>query len=405
MGSLPGVQGSGPGDVPTSRVTADIVRPAPRWGQADRQPGRDITERCCRAYRSTSSGVHLPPDRAYTGRPETRSPWPPLPCRRANARPAPRAGRRPADTPSGVDRAFTGATTTSGLVVLLLLTLIAAFLVREAWPALQETGWSFFTTVEFSVVGNPPVLGVLGLLVGTVVVALIAVVVAVPVSVCTALFITDVAQGRVRATMMGLLDLLAALPSLLYGLWGFAFLTPYLEPVARFLSAHLGFIPLFRVEADKPLISSYFFAGLVVSLMVLPIITSVVREVFMQVPPGEKEAALALGSTRWDMLRTVVVPFGRGGIIGGSMLGLGRALGETIAVSLLLPQSPISVVHIFQYGGSTIAGFIAVNTGASGLALSGLLAAGLVLFAFTLTTNFVASLIIARSRSGAGVDA
>ncbi|GAA1882980.1 phosphate ABC transporter permease subunit PstC [Lapillicoccus jejuensis] len=317
----------------------------------------------------------------------------------------PLRGRRPTDTPSAVDRAFTGATTTSGLVVLLLLTLIAVFLVREAWPALEARGWSFFTTVEFSVVGNPPVLGVLGLLVGTVVVALIAVLIAVPVSVCTALFITDVAQGRVRSTMMGLLDLLAALPSLLYGLWGFAFLTPYLEPVARFLSTHLGFIPLFRVEADKPLISSYFFAGLVVSLMVLPIITSVVREVFMQVPPGEKEAALALGSTRWDMLRTVVVPFGRGGIIGGSMLGLGRALGETIAVSLLLPQSPISVVHVFQYGGSTIAGFIAVNTGASGLALSGLLAAGLVLFAFTLTTNFVASLIISRSRSGAGVDA
>ena len=125
----------------------------------------------------------------------------------------------------------------------------------------------------------------------------------------------------------------------------------------------------------------------------------------MQVPPAEKEAALALGSTRWGMLKMVVFPFGRAGIIGGSMLGLGRALGETIAVSLLLPQVPSSVVHVFQYGGSTIAGFIANNTGVSGQALSGLLAAGLVLFAFTLATNFIASVIISRSRSGAGLDA
>ncbi len=288
--------------------------------------------------------------------------------------------------------------------MLALLTLIAVFLVRQAWPALSASGWSFFSTVSFTV-SQPPVLGVLGLLIGTVVVAVIAVVIAVPVSILTALFITDVAQGRVRATMMGLLDLLAALPSLLYGLWGFAFLSPLLPSVTSWLAARLGFIPVFRVDDTAPLISSYFIAGLVVSLMVLPIITSVVREVFMQVPSGEKEAALALGSTRWGMLRAVVIPFGSGGIIGGSMLGLGRALGETIAVSLLLPQAPSAAVHIFQYGGSTIAGFIATNAGAGGLALSGLLAAGLVLFAFTLTTNFVASIIIARSRSGAGLEA
>ncbi len=315
-----------------------------------------------------------------------------------------RTGRRPDDTPTGVDRAFAGLTTSSGVTVLVLLTLIAVFLVRQASPALTASGWSFFTTVKFTVV-QPPVLGVLGLLIGTVVVAVIAVAIAIPVSILTALFITDVAQGRVRSTMMGLLDLLAALPSLLYGLWGFAFLSPLLPSVTGWLSDHLGFIPLFRVDVGAPLISSYFIAGLVVSLMVLPIITSVVREVFMQVPPGEKEAALALGSTRWGMLRAVVIPFGNGGIIGGSMLGLGRALGETIAVSLLLPQAPSAAVQIFQYGGSTIAGFIAINASTTGLALSGLLAAGLVLFAFTLTTNFIASVIISRSRSGAGLEA
>jgi phosphate transport system permease protein len=276
---------------------------------------------------------------------------------------APRARVRPRDRSTPSDRVFSGLTRGAGVLVLVILTLIAVFLVDQAGPALSASGWSFFTTVDFASNLRPPVLGVLGLLIGTVTVALIAVTVAIPTSVLTALFITDVATGRLRAMMMGLVD------------------------------------------QGAPLISSYAIAGLVVSLMTLPIITSIVREVFMQVPPGEKEAALALGSTRWGMLRTVVLPFGRGGIIGGSMLGLGRALGETIAVSLLLPQIPSATVHILQYGGSTIAGFIANNTGVSGLALSGLLAAGLVLFVFTLATNFIASLIISRSRSGAGVDA
>lgn len=313
--------------------------------------------------------------------------------------------RRPHDPPSVIDRTFLGLTQGAGVAVLVLLTLIAVFLVQQALPALAASGWSFFTTVEFAATLQPPILGVLGLFIGTVTVAVIAVLIAVPVSVLTALFISDVAPARVRSMMVGLVDLLAALPSLLYGLWGFAFLSPLLPPVTGWLSEHLGFIPIFRVDEGAALISSYFIAGLVVSLMVLPIVTSIVREVFTQVPSGEKEAALALGSTRWGMLRAVVLPFGRGGIVGGSMLGLGRALGETIAVSLLLPQLPTATIQIFQYGGSTIAGFIANNTGAAGLALSGLLAAGLMLFAFTLVTNFIASIIISRSRSGVGVDA
>jgi len=316
-----------------------------------------------------------------------------------------RVGRRPDDPPSAVDRVFGHVGLASGVTVLLILTLIAVFLVDQARPALSASGWSFLTTIEFKSNLRPPVLGVLGLLIGTITVALIAVTIAIPISVLTALFITDVAGARLRAMMMGLVDLLAALPSLLYGLWGFAFLSPKLPPLTSWLSDNLQFVPVFRVDRGAPLISSYFIAGLVVSLMTLPIVTSIVREVFLQVPVGEKEAALALGSTRWGMIRTVVLPFGRGGIVGGSMLGLGRALGETIAVSLLLPQVPTAVVHIFQYGGSTTAGFIANNTGVSGLALSGLLAAGLVLFLFTLGTNFVASLVISRSRSGAGVDA
>ncbi len=319
--------------------------------------------------------------------------------------PAPAGRRHPVDNPSRADRVFTRVTRASGLLVLLLLVLIAVYLLLQALPAFRYAGWSFFTTVEFNTSSLPPVLGVLGLVVGTVVVGVVAVTIAVPVSVLTALFITDYAGRRLRSLMIGLVDLLAAIPSLLYGLWGFAYLSDKIPPVSRFLSDALSFLPFARVDAGALLLSSYFIAGLVVSLMTLPIITSVVREVFAQAPPGEKEAALALGATRWGMIRQVVLPFGRGGIVGGSMLGLGRALGETIAVSLLLPQVPIAAVHLFQYGGATTAGYIATNSGATGLGLAGLLAAGFVLFLFTLTTNFTAAVVIARSRSGAGVDA
>ena len=313
--------------------------------------------------------------------------------------------RRPADVPSRADRLFDRLARGSGLIVLLLLVLIAMYLFVQALPAFRYAGWSFFTTVEFRTSTLPPVLGVLGLITGTVVVGVVAVTFAIPISILTALFITDYAGSRLRSLMIGLVDLLAAVPSLLYGLWGFSYLSDKIPPVSRFLLDTLSFLPFARVDKGAQLLSSYFIAGLVVSLMTLPIITSVTREVFAQAPPGEKEAALALGATRWGMVRQVVLPFGRGGIIGGSMLGLGRALGETIAVSLLLPQLPIPGVHLFQYGGATTAGYIATNNGASGLGLSGLLAAGFVLFLFTLATNFTAAVVIARSRSGVGVDA
>jgi phosphate transport system permease protein len=316
-------------------------------------------------------------------------------------------GRKPEDPPTSVDRIFAGVTRFSGTIVLTLLVLVAAFLLREALPAFRSSGWSFFTEYRFEIGANnrQPLLGVLGLLLGTILVAMIATGIAIPISVLTALFITDVVGDRLRNLMIGLVDLLAAIPSLLYGLWGFAFLSNYLPSVSKWMSGSLDVVGIFRVADGAQYVQSYFIAGTVVSLMTLPIVTSVCREVFSQAPAGEKEAALALGSTRWGMLWSVVLPFGRGGVIGGSMLGLGRALGETIAVSLLLPQVPSLRVHVFEYGGSTISGFIANNTGAQGLTLSGLLAAGLVLFGFTLTTNFLASIIISRSRSGVGVEA
>jgi phosphate transport system permease protein len=317
-------------------------------------------------------------------------------------------GRTPrviVDRPGRADRVFARLTLGSGLLVLVLLTLVGIFLLWQSRHALSESGWSFFTRVSWDTTSHPARIGVLGLVVGTVLVALVAVSIAIPLGVCAALFITEYASPGLRNVLQSLVDLLAAVPSIIFGLWGFLYLSPQIEPLSRWISAHLSWIPIFRTRTAVSLSGSTFIAGIVVSLMVLPIVASIVREVFSQTPPGEKEAALALGGTRWGMIRTVVLPFGRGGIIGGSMLGLGRALGETIAVALLLPQVPQLSARILQNGGSTIAGFIAGRAGSDPFTTSGLMAAGLVLFVMTLITNMIASVVVSRSRSGAGVDA
>jgi phosphate transport system permease protein len=313
--------------------------------------------------------------------------------------------RRVADKQPGLaDKVFNWGLLASGITVLVLLAAIGIFLFAQSRHAFAAEGLSFFGRVGFDALSSPPRVGVLGLLVGTCVVATIAVLVAVPLAILAALFITEYAPPGARRLLQGVIDLLAAVPSLLFGLWGFLFLAKQITPLSAWLASHFGFIPIFQVGSGASLVGSYFIAGIVVAMMVLPITASVVREVFAQTPPAEKEAAFALGSTRWGMVRTVVIPFGRGGMIGGAMLGLGRALGETIAVALLLPQVPTLMVHILQNGGSTIAGYIAENAGAPPFATSALLAAGLVLFVLTLVVNMGASVVVARSRSGAGVD-
>jgi phosphate transport system permease protein len=201
-----------------------------------------------------------------------------------------------------------------------------------------------------------------------------------------------------------MIDLLAAIPSLIYGIWGLKFLQPQLFSTFNWLADWLDFIPIFQAD-QRVFAGSLFMCGLVVSLMVLPITTSVVREVFSQAPPFEREGALALGSTRWGMIRTVVLPFGRGGIIGGSMLGLGRALGETIAVALILSPSYKVVTQVLEPGGSTVASTIAIEfPEATPFGVSALMAAGLALFVVTLGVNMIASFVVSRSRSGKGVE-
>jgi phosphate transport system permease protein len=225
-----------------------------------------------------------------------------------------------------------------------------------------------------------------------------------------ALYISEYAPPRAKRALVSLVDLLAAVPSVVYGLFGAVFLQWNLLEVPRWLSVHLGWFPLFRVDGydvNDPLssetvfASSTFFAGVIVGMMVMPIACSVMRESFSQAPPGEREGAYALGATRWGMIRSVVLPFARGGMIGGTMLGLGRALGETIAVYMII--APVFTIqpHLLQTGANSVSALIAQQWGAaSPFGLSALMAAGLALFALTLVVNFGASAIIARSRSG-----
>jgi phosphate transport system permease protein len=287
--------------------------------------------------------------------------------------------------------------------------LIGIFLAFKGYPAFRSQGVGFLTNTGFQTqrtAHGPPVFGVRMALIGTVVVALIALVLAIPVALGSALFISEYAPPWLKSPATALVDLLAAVPSVIYGLWGFVFLSGHMEGLSTWLAVHLSFIPIFHATNNHPIFTgSQFIAGTVVGLMVVPIITSIAREVFSLAPLAEREAAMALGASRATVIRRVVIPFGRGGLIGAIMLGLGRAMGETIAVALILSLSFSNPSHILQVGGTTIASLIAIYSQAGGhLGLPALMAAGLVLFIFTLLVNVAASWIVNRSRSAAAVE-
>jgi len=280
-------------------------------------------------------------------------------------------------------------------------------------PALKAAKFSFLTTQAW----QPDIhhFGIAGIIVGTVLIALVAVIIAVPIALGLSLYITEVAPAPIRRGLVSLVDLMAAVPSVVYGLWALVFLQGRVVGISRWISTWFGWIPLFHVTGADPsnpvqsgtlYSASTFIVGIAVSLMVIPILCSVMRETFSQAPLGEREGAYALGATRWGMIRSVVLPFGKGGIIGGTMLGLGRALGETIVVILIVSPVYTANVHILQSGGNSVSGLIANLYGeSSSFGTSALMAAGLALFALTLTINFAASAVVARSRSGAESDA
>jgi phosphate transport system permease protein len=296
------------------------------------------------------------------------------------------------------DRVFSGTAKAAGILILVILAGVAAFLSIEALPAL--------TAPAEEIPGGEGLAAYIGpLLFGTLLAAVIALAVATPLAVAIALFITMYAPRRVAQGLGYLVDLLAAIPSIVYGFWGIYWLAPKLVPFYRWLEENLGFVPLFAGPTSATG-RTMLTAGLVLAIMILPIISAISREVFRQVPILHREAALALGATRWEMIRMAVLPYGRSGVIGGAMLGLGRALGETLAIALVLSVSGGITVNLIGSGNpSTIAANVALQfPESSGIDVNTLIASGLVLFLITLAVNMTARYVVNRRADFSGAN-
>ena len=296
------------------------------------------------------------------------------------------------------DRIFVGLARGAGVLILVVLAGVAVFLIAEAVPAILAPASELPEGRTLAAYIAP-------LVFGTVLSAVIALVVATPLGVGVALFISHYAPRRFAQPLGYLVDLLAAVPSIVYGLWGAAVLGPASVGLSTWLNQWFGWLPFFAgpVSATG---RTMLVAGLVLAVMILPIITAVSREVFRQTPKLHEEAALALGATRWEMIRMAVLPFGRSGVISGAMLGLGRALGETMAVAIVLSVSGAVTVNLISSGNpSTIAANIALQfPESSGLAVNALIASGLVLFVITLLVNAAARAIVNRRREFSGAN-
>lgn len=300
------------------------------------------------------------------------------------------------------DAVFRWLAFAAGVFVFVLLGAIALFLVVKALPSLEADQASFWSTRTWSPSQGDAQFGIAAVLFGTALTGVLALVMAVPVGIGVALYITQYAPRRI-ATLLGYVtDLLAAVPSVVYGLWGLDLLIPHLTGLQLFLAKWFGWIPLFANPNNQASVfsKSVFAAALVLAIMVLPIVAAISREVLRQADPAHQEAALALGATRWEMIRTAVLPASWSGIVSAAMLGLGRALGETIAVALVIGNIFTISPHVLVPGGTTIAANIANSFGdADSIGRSALVASGLVLFVLTLAVNLVARYIILRSNT------
>lgn len=306
----------------------------------------------------------------------------------------------PASQPKAVvrvgDAVFSTATLAAGILILLILAGVALFLLFQSLPVLKAQA-----TDPESITGGGFFAYVWPLIIGTLVSAFIALLVATPFSLGIALFTTHMAPRKLAPVLGYTIDLLAAIPSVVYGLWGLM-LASHLVPIYAWLATYFGWIPIFAPTEDGGISQTgrtMLTASLVLSIMILPIITSLIREVFLQTPRLQEEAALALGATRWETIRTVVLPFGRGGVVAASMLGLGRALGETMAVLMILAPGATFSLHILEVGrhNSIAANIASKSAEASGVDMSLLIFTGLVLFVLTFVINAIARWIVARS--------
>jgi len=292
------------------------------------------------------------------------------------------------------DRALRYALTALAAAFLALIAYFFVRLVGEASPAFEKFGIFGFTFGRNWNVSAED-FGALPLVVGTLITSALALLIGVPVAVATAIYATELCPRRLRAALTVLVELLAAVPSVVYGLWGIFFLAPKLQPAEQWVADRLSFIPF--VGGGLVTIPNYFITGLVLAIMILPIVSSISREVMSTVPADHKEAALGLGATRWEMIRMAVLPYCRSGISGAAMLGLGRAIGETIAVTILVGNAPTLAHHLFGQGYSLAAAIANEFGEAQELHRSALFAAGLVLFVLTLVVNMIARLLVLRA--------
>jgi phosphate transport system permease protein len=310
-----------------------------------------------------------------------------------------RFGRRPGDL------LFRGVTLLLVFIVLGLVAGVALVLLLNSWPTIQQFGFSFLTNLAFDPVHN--VFGVLPAIFGTLVTSAFAMLFAIPIGVGVAIFLVDFCPRALRQPLAFFADLLAAVPSVIFGLWGFLILAPWLQNVGEpWLKLHLGFLPFFQGEIHG---LGLLAAGMILTIMVLPLIIAVSREVMLVVPTAQREAMLALGATRWEVIRYAVLPFARIGVLGGIILALGRALGETMAVTMVIGnQASRPTASLFDTG-YTLSSVIANQFGEAtpGLFLSALLEAGLIIFIITLITNFLARWLISslEQKSSGGARA
>jgi phosphate transport system permease protein len=309
---------------------------------------------------------------------------------------------RPPQRPG--DRIFSASAKYAGVLILVVLAAVAVFLLVQGWPAIATPTDELTDKVGW--LAGHSLLGYVGPLVfGTILAAIIALVIATPIAIGVALFISHYAPRRIASGLGYVIDLLAAIPSVVYGLWGALWLMPRIYPFTNWLSTYFGWIPLFEGPAADPA-RTILTAGVVLAVMILPIITAVSREIFLQTPTLHEEAALALGATRWELIRMAVLPFARSGIISATMLGLGRALGETMAVAMVLSPGLLYSIFILKPGQQqNIAANIALKfPEASGLGVNVLIFTGLVLFVITLLVNMFARWIVSRRAEFSGAN-